>query len=158
MAAALAAGVAAATCVWWSAGAQEQPRTPVGCDGHKLWKDGNVAHGRVAIAMGGEALSSETHQRRLELGRFGIAFVSLALARNGKLAAPPAVRTRGVPLVDNDDAALRAVAREIARSVETFHGGRGLSLSEFVRRSARRKLEDLSGTRPIVEVETLELD
>jgi ribonuclease J len=132
--------------------------TPVGCDGHKLWKDSTVPHGRIAIAMGGEALSSETHQRRLELGRFGIAFVLLALGRDGKLGAPPAVRTRGVPLVDNDEAALRAVAREIARSVETFHGGRGSSLSEFVRRSARRKLEDLSGTRPIVEVETLELD
>jgi ribonuclease J len=132
--------------------------TPLVCDGHKLWKDSPVPHGRVAIAMGGEALSSETHQRRLELGRFGVAFVSLAIGRNDKLIAPPAVRTRGVPLVDNDAAALRAVAREIARTLETFHSGRGLPLAEFVRRAARRKLEDLSGTRPIVEVETLELD
>jgi len=68
------------------------------------------------------------------------------------------VLTRGVPLVDNDEQALRAVAKEIARAVETFRGGRGLALAEFVRRAARRKLEDLSGTRPIVEVETLELD
>jgi ribonuclease J len=132
--------------------------TPLVCDGHKLWKDSPVPHGRVAIAMGGEALSSETHQRRLELGRFGVAFVSLAIGRNDKLIAPPAVRTRGVPLVDNDAAALRAVAREIARTLETFHSGRGLPLAEFVRRAARRKLEDLSGTRPIVEVETLEID
>jgi ribonuclease J len=132
--------------------------TPVACDGHKLWKDGIVPHGRIAIAVGGEALSNETHQRRLELGRFGVAFVSLALGPNDKLAAPPAVRTRGVPLVDGDDTALRAVAREIVRSVESFHRGRGTTLAEFVRRAARRKLEDLSGTRPIVEVETLELD
>ncbi|MEI9947560.1 MAG: ribonuclease J [Pseudomonadota bacterium] len=132
--------------------------TPVVCDGHKLWKDELVPHGRVAIAVGGEALSSQTHQRRLELGRLGIAFVSLAIDRADKLAAPPAVRTRGVPLVDNDEQALRAVAKEIARAVETFRGGRGLGLAEFVRRAARRKLEDLSGTRPIVEVETLELD
>jgi len=132
--------------------------TPVVCDGHKLWKDERVAHGRVAIAIGGETLSSDTHQRRLELGRLGIAFVSLAIDRADKLAAPPAVRTRGVPLVDNDPQALRAVAKEIVRAVETFRGGRGLELAEFVRRAARRKLEDLSGTRPIVEVETLELD
>jgi len=132
--------------------------TPVGCDGHKLWKDERVPHGRVAIAVGGETLSSDTHQRRIELGRMGIAFVSLAIDRADKLAAPPAVRTRGVPLVDNDEQALRAVAKEIARAVETFRGGRGLGLAEFVRRAARRKLEDLSGTRPIVEVETLELD
>ena len=132
--------------------------TPVVCDGQKLWKDRAVPHGRIAIAVGGEELSSDTHQRRIELGRSGIAFVSLAIGRDDKLAAPPAVRTRGVPLVDGDEVALRAVAREIARSVETFRGGRGLALAEFVRRAARRKLEDLSGTRPIVEVETLELD
>ena len=132
--------------------------TPVVCDGQKLWKDNAVHHGRIAIAVGGEELSNDTHQRRIELGRSGIAFVSLALGRDDKLAAPPAVRTRGVPLVDNDEAALRAVAREIARAVESFRGGRGLALAEFVRRATRRKLEDLSGTRPIVEVETLELD
>ena len=132
--------------------------TPVVCNGQKLWKDERVPHGRVAIAIGGEELSAQTHQRRLELGRMGIAFVSLAFDRSDKLAAAPAVRTRGVPLVDNDEPALRAVAKEIARAVETFRGGRGLGLAEFVRRAARRKLEDLSGTRPIVEVETLELD
>ncbi|HEX3773601.1 MAG TPA: ribonuclease J [Polyangiaceae bacterium] len=132
--------------------------TPVVCDGAKLWKDAPVSHGRVAIAIGGEALSNETHQRRVELGRYGIAFVSLALDRKGRSVAPPAVRTRGVPLVDGDDAALRAVAREVARALETFHGGRGLTLPEFVRRAARRKLEDLSGTKPIVDVEVLELD
>ena len=132
--------------------------TPVVCDGQKLWKDERVPHGRVAIAIGGEELSSQTHQRRLELGRSGIAFVCLVIDRNEQLAVPPSVRTRGVPLVDNDEPALRAVAKEIARAVETFRGGRGLALAEFVRRAARRKLEDLSGTRPIVEVETLELD
>jgi ribonuclease J len=132
--------------------------TPVVCNGQKLWKDERVPHGRVAIAIGGEELTSQTHQRRLELGRLGIAYVSLAIDRADKLAAPPAVRTRGVPLVDNDEQALRAVAKEIARAVETFRGGRGLGLAEFVRRAARRKLEDLSGTRPIVEVETLALD
>ncbi len=132
--------------------------TPVVCDGQKLWKDERVPHGRVAIAIGGEELTSQTHQRRLELGRSGIAFVCLAMDRSDQLAAPPSVRTRGVPLVDNEEHALRAVAKEIARAVETFRGGRGLDLAEFVRRAARRKLEDLSGTRPIVEVETLELD
>lgn len=132
--------------------------TPVVCDGRKVWKDERVPHGRVAIAIGGEQLSSQTHQRRLELGRCGVAFICLAINRSDQLAGPPSVRTRGVPLVDGDEQALRAVAKEIARAVETFRGGRGLGLAEFVRRAARRKLEDLSGTRPIVEVETLELD
>jgi endonuclease YncB( thermonuclease family) len=49
MAAALAAGVAAATCGWWSAGAQEQPRTPPGCDGETLAQGaaGRVLDGRT---------------------------------------------------------------------------------------------------------------
>ena len=131
--------------------------TPVVCDGRRLWKDERVPHGRVAIAVGGEALSSETHQRRLELGRLGIAYVSLAIDQAHKLRAPPAVRTRGVPLVDHDSLALSAISSEIARAVESFHDGRGLAFAEFVRRAARRKIEDLSGTRPIVEVETLTL-
>jgi ribonuclease J len=132
--------------------------TPVVCDGESLWQDPPVTHGRVAIAVGGERLSSDTHQRRLELGRLGIAYVSLAIDAKNRLAAPPAVRTRGVPLVDNDPAALSAIAREIARALETFRADRGQHLVEFVRRAARRKLEDLSGTRPIVEVETLALE
>src|SRR5580693_7182102 len=48
MAAALAAGVAAATCGWWSAGAQEQPRAPAGCDGETLAQGaGRVMDGRT---------------------------------------------------------------------------------------------------------------
>lgn len=49
MAAALAAGVAAATCGWWSAGAQEQPRAPAGCDGETLAQGaaGRVLDGRT---------------------------------------------------------------------------------------------------------------
>ena len=49
MAAALAAGVAAATCGWWSAGAQEQPRVPAGCDGETLAQGaaGRVLDGRT---------------------------------------------------------------------------------------------------------------
>jgi len=132
--------------------------TPIACDGDRIWPDGTVPHGRIAIAVGGEPLSHETHQRRLELGRSGIAFVSLAVTDHEKLAAPPAVRTRGVPAVDNDDVALRALAKEVARAVESYRDGRGLTLSEFVRRATRRKIEDLSGTRAIVEVEILNIN
>ena len=53
MAAALAAGVAAATCVWWSAGAQEQPRNPVGCDG------GTLAQGAAGRVMDGRTFALE---------------------------------------------------------------------------------------------------
>jgi ribonuclease J len=126
----------------------------VSFDGERLSRVDEVTHGRVPIAFGGERLSGENLQRRQELARSGLAFVALAL-RGRSLSVAPSVATRGVPLVDGDEAALRSVAKEVARAVEQFRDGRGIELSEFVRRTARRKLEDLSGTRPVVEVSVL---
>jgi mRNA degradation ribonuclease J1/J2 len=111
----------------------------------------------VPIAFGGEPLSHENLQRRAELARVGIAFVALA-SDGHKLVAPPHVSTRGIPNVDGDEAALRSLALEAARAAEQFREGRGIELPEHVRRTVRRKLEDLSGTRPIVEVSVLRAD
>ena len=131
--------------------------TVVGFDGQSVQRVDEVPHGRVSIALGGEPLSPEHLQRRQELGRSGIAHVSLALDGR-KLAAPPGISTRGIPCVDADDAAHRALSLEAARAVEQFREGRGLELAEHVRRTVRRKVEDLSGTRAIVEVQILRLD
>lgn len=129
----------------------------VGFDGQGASKIDEVKHGRVPIAVGGEVLSSENLQRRQELARSGIAFVALAMDGRS-LLAPPGVSTRGIPNVDGDDAALRSLALEAARAVEQFREGRGLELGEHVRRLVRRKIEDLSGTRAIVEVSLLRAD
>lgn len=127
-------------------------------DGQELALEGTVPHGRVAVAQGGEPLSSETLRARAELGRGGIAMVSLVLSRKGRLATAPEVATRGVPALDDDPSALRAVALEVARVAEGHREGRGLTLAEAVRRAARRKLEELSGTRPVTQVFTTKLD
>jgi ribonuclease J len=127
----------------------------VAFDGQHLSKVDEVQHGRVPVAIGGEALSPENLHRRQELARSGIAVVALALAGR-RLLGPPVVTTRGIPCVDGDDHALRSVALEAARAVEQFRDGRGLELPEHVRRTVRRKLEDLSGTRPVVEVSVLD--
>jgi len=129
----------------------------VGFDGERASKIDSVQSGRIPIAIGGEVLSSENLQRRQELARVGIATVALALSGR-KLLGPPAVATRGVPLVDGDDQALRSLAQEAARAVEQFREGRGLELREHVRRTVRRKIEDLSGTRPVVEVSLIRAD
>ncbi|HEX2875715.1 MAG TPA: ribonuclease J [Polyangiaceae bacterium] len=129
----------------------------VGFDGQSANKIDAVRSGRIPIAIGGEVLSGENLQRRQELGRLGIATVALALDGR-KLFGPPVVATRGVPNVDGDAAALRSLALEAARAVEQFREGRGLELSEHVRRSVRRKIEDLSGTRPVVEVSVVQAD
>jgi ribonuclease J len=129
----------------------------VGFDGQHATKLDEVRSGRVPIAIGGEVMSSENLHRRQELARMGIATVALALSGRA-LLAPPVITTRGVPAVDGDEAALRSLALEAARAVEQFREGRGLELQEHVRRSVRRKLEDLSGTRPVVEVALIRAD
>jgi ribonuclease J len=129
----------------------------VGFDGEHASKIDAVRSGRIPIAIGGEALSSENLHRRQELARLGIATVALALSGK-KLLGAPAVRTRGVPNVDGDEPALRSLALEAARAVEQFREGRGLELGEHVRRSVRRKIEELSGTRPVVEVSLVHAD
>jgi ribonuclease J len=129
----------------------------VGFDGERASKIDAVRSGRIPIAIGGEPLSSENLHRRQELGRLGIAVVALAIAGK-KLAGAPVVTTRGIPNVDGDPPALRGLALEAARAVEQFREGRGLELGEHVRRSVRRKIEELSGTRPVVEVSLVQAD
>ncbi len=129
----------------------------VGFDGERATKVDEVRSGRIPIAIGGEPLSHENLQRRQELGRLGIVTVALALSGR-KLLGPPVVATRGIPNVDGDEPALRSLALEAARAVELFREGRGLELPEHVRRTVRRKVEDLSGTRPVVEVSVVRAD
>ena len=59
---------------------------------------------------------------------------------------------------DGDEVALRSLALEAVRAVEQFRDNRGLVLGEHVRRTVRRKIEDLSGTRPVVEVSLVQVD
>ena len=130
--------------------------TAVRFDGRRLSRDGVVPHGRVQVALGGESLEPEEHERRIELGRAGVAVVSLVI-EDGRIVSGPVVTTRGVPTVDDDAAALREVAGDVARAVGRFAGRRHrhLDLTEELRRAARRRLERLSGTRPTVEVHVL---
>ncbi len=132
--------------------------TPVICDGHHLLAETEVAHGKVAIAYGGERLDAATLQARTDLARYGIAIVVLVVDDDGQLAARPKVTTRGIPTVDGQAHALRALALEVERAFTAFREGRGLSLDEFVRRATRRKVEDLAGIRPVVSVEMIRLE
>jgi ribonuclease J len=135
-------GVAAVTVV--------EDGMPVVCDGDRLSTESPVPHGRIAVAQGGEPLTDATLKERAELARNGVVLVCLTLGRNGSGVAPPRVLARGVPALT--DGSLRMLEREAARSLEVHREGRGLTLEDFVRRSVRRKVEEISGTRPVVEV------
>ena len=127
--------------------------TPVICDGQRLSRDDQVQHGKIAIAFGGEPLDRATLQSRSDISRFGLVVATVVLDQYSALVAPPRVTSRGVPAVDDRSSSLRALSLEIERGLTTYREGRGLSLEEFLKRTLRRKLQDLSGTRPIIELD-----
>lgn len=114
--------------------------------------DERVPSGRVAVAPGGEPLSAETLKRRAELGRSGIVCVSAVIDDEGEAEVAPCVVARGVPLVDGDDAALGSIARDVLAALSRVRGWRNVQLEDEVRRAVRRRVADISGARPVVEV------
>jgi ribonuclease J len=129
---------------------------PVLCDGDSLATEARVQQGRIAVAVGGERLSEATLKERAELARGGVVVLALTLDRHRRSVAPPRVLARGVPALT--PAAVRTLEYEAARAVDVFREGRGLALDEFVRRAVRRKVEEISGTRTLVDVLASELD
>jgi ribonuclease J len=129
--------------------------TSVVFDERGLRRGERVPFGKIAIAQGGEPISAETLRRRAELGRTGVATVSLAVDRRGALISGPNVTARGIPGVDDEPAALRSVARAVGRVLERAHRLAGIDLTEDIRRAARRELFELCGSRPVVEVHLL---
>lgn len=114
--------------------------------------DQRVRSGRIAVAEGGEPLSAEVLKRRAELGRSGIVCVSVAVDDAGEALRPPSVVARGVPAVDGDEVALRAIAKDVVSALERVRGWRGVELEDEVRRAVRKRALNLSGARPVVEV------
>lgn len=113
--------------------------------------DVTAPYGKTAIAVGGSVLNDDELGERADLGRNGIALVTLLLDAKGKLLQPPRVTTRGVPLCGERTVTLRAVAADVVRTVDEAHRNGG-DLEESVRRSVRRTFADAIGCRPAVEV------
>jgi mRNA degradation ribonuclease J1/J2 len=88
---------------------------------------------------------------RIELGRQGIANVSLVIGDNGTLLVPPLVSLWGVPGGSELAAVIRTVSLELARYVPQLVRRRR-SVEEEVRRTVRRLVADATGCRPTVDV------
>jgi ribonuclease J len=117
----------------------------------RMEPDVAVQHGKTAVALGGSVLNHEELLERAELGRNGVALVTLLLDAAGKLVLPPRVTTRGVPMADERTVTLRSVAAQVARTVDQARKN-GFDLEQDVRRVARRAFADAIGCRPTVEV------
>jgi ribonuclease J len=130
--------------------------TSVLFDGRSLEVEGPVPAGRVAVGYGGIELGPTVLHERAELARSGIAMVALVVGDGRQLVRPPSVSTQGVAGVDAT--VLRALTLEVARVVETARKRRSANdeLAEEVRRAVRRRLLEIGGTRPVVEVHVIE--
>jgi ribonuclease J len=123
-----------------------------------LFVDEQFNHEKQAVSLSHETLSPDILRKRSEIGRAGVAFVALTLDRDDTIVAGPQVTTVGVPGVDADELALRAVRRELGTLLRRFRRFDGDALAEQIRRATRRALYDLSGARPTVQVQLMRLD
>jgi ribonuclease J len=129
--------------------------TSVLFDGRSLTVEGPVPAGRVAVGFGGVEIGSNILHDRAELARSGIATVVLVLGESGELLRPPSLSTHGVAGVD--EAVLRGTAIEVSRVAATARKRRSSvdALQEEVRRTVRRRLFEIGGVRPVVDVHVL---
>jgi ribonuclease J len=111
-----------------------------------------VPSGVVRIAYGGEEMDASTRKRRFDLARGGVAVVALGLDERHRVVFGPTFSAYGIPTVDQDEGASRAIAREILEVVKSEAHRRSLPLEEAIRRAVRRTLVEWTGTRPVIEV------
>jgi ribonuclease J len=118
-----------------------------------LAKAGRVVTGKVATASG-ETLGDEVIRERAQLGRMGVALVSIALDDQGRSVVPPQVLSRGV-LEPLPAGVGRKVALAVARALAEMDA-RGRASDEAVlavtRSAARRAFEQHAARRPFVLV------
>ena len=116
-------------------------------------KVGRVPVGKVATS-GGEELSEEILRERAQLGRGGVAFVSLLVDARGLVSGTPQVVTRGV-LEPSFAGVARKVALAVTRAVADCDSRTRAdddALADAVRLVARRTIESHTGRRPLVLV------
>jgi ribonuclease J len=123
-------------------------------DEQGLHLGGRVPHGRVAIDDGGVPLEPETLHQRGELGRSGIVTVSLVIDRALRPLAEPRVTALGVPVMDGHQEAL---AHDVQRALRRLRRAdpSSAAFTDQLRRTVRRRILDLSGARPTIEIHLL---
>ena len=128
-------------------------------DGVTVRRGGSVPSGRVHIALGGEPMTAETMRERLDVARAGLVTVVLVLGPGDRLAALPRLAPRGVAGLEEHPRELEKLAHELrrsAREVARRRAGRE-ALVEEARRLVRREVDRLVGSRPVVDVQIVEV-
>ena len=116
-------------------------------------KAARAPSGRVAT-FGGDELADEVIRERAQLGRAGVACVTLVLDRRGTLLSPPGIASRGV--ADPSRAgAFRAVQAAVAQAVGQADArirAADDAIADVARLAARRAIESHTGSKPTVLV------
>ncbi|MGC4070461.1 MAG: ribonuclease J [Polyangiaceae bacterium] len=113
-----------------------------------------VPTGRIPIDVGGRPLEALALDERIELGRQGMANVSVVIGEDGRLLVPPSVSLWGVPGSAEHPSVIRSISLELARSVPQWVRRRR-SVEEEIRRLVRRLVADATGCRPSVDVHAI---
>ena len=116
-------------------------------------KAGRVPVGKVAVA-GGDELSEDVLRERAQLGRGGVACVSVVFDDHGAISGEPQVVSRGV-LEPSFAAVARKVSLAVARAVvdgDARTRADDDAVADLIRLAARRAFEAHTGRRPIVLV------
>jgi ribonuclease J len=119
---------------------------------------GQVRTGR--LVLDGDVIlpaDGATIQQRRRMAFSGIIVVSVAVGRDGKLAADPQVRPFGIP-VEADAEDFVADATDAARKAYGDGGNDPQRLKEAVRLAVRRCATVWTGKKPLVDVTMIELD
>ncbi|MFT3766756.1 MAG: ribonuclease J [Minicystis sp.] len=116
-------------------------------------KAGRVPVGKVAT-FNGDELSDEVLRDRAQLGRGGVACVSLVLDKRGALVTAPELASRGVL-----EPSFQGVARKVQAAVAQAVGNCDArarndddAIADVARLAARRAIESHTGRRPMVIV------
>lgn len=120
-------------------------------DERTLEKEGRFEAGRVPTFAGRE-LPLEVLRERQKMARAGVVHVTVVVDRRGALVSPPIVTTHGVLAEEDEPAALRGAAREVAKALE----GRPLrdraddgAIADAARFAVRRAIEAATGKKPV---------
>lgn len=111
--------------------------------------------GKVATFSGDEIPEGVLKQRE-NLGRYGVALVTLKVDAHGNLLAPPILNTRGV--IDDDeekdvlDGATANVAKVLSGWSFSSEYPTDQQIIEVAERAVRRNLDGISGRRPVAIV------
>ena len=111
-----------------------------------------VLDGDVILPADGATIGN-----RRKLAHNGLLVVTLVVGKNGKLAAPPKVLAKGVPVEEDEEAFLAAAAEAAADSFASVRGHDERRLADEVKVAVRRVARQWTGKKPPTEVQIIRL-